>query len=414
MGIIDKIRSSKHGRIIVQFVENTVAYALPVFFQQFIVYPLMAKKLGAEMNGLFLALIALNYFIVNITAAVLVNTRLLKKNEYNEQGIKGDYNLFLLVFAVINSLVIIGGTIFYTKGAVSAVDIFLSVIVALLFLYHDYITVQYRAELRFSNILINNILLCVGYLIGLAVLYYVAPYWQFVFIVPYFMTLIYDWLNTDYIKEPLVKTPLFNSTVKQYFLLLGSTLLGALVTYGDRLILYPLMDGTTVSIFSSAQLIGKILQMISTPLSTFILAHLVNRSAKTIQMKVSYVIVGIVFCLAIYPLCILISNPMLRYLYPAWASESLKYVSLTAANGILHMISVLLNVVVLRYCHSKWQIVKSALYLISYMLLSFTLLKFFELTGFCIGNVLASVIVNVFLIGILLKEKVLRFRKAEN
>lgn len=397
--------------MILQFIENTLAYALPVFFQQFIVYPLMAKKLGAELNGLFLAAIALNYFVVNITISVLVNVRLLKNKKYEEAGIKGDFNLFVLLFAAINTLVIIGGTFFYSNGTVSPTDLLLSIIVILLFVYHDYITVQYRLELRFRNILINNLLICAGYLIGLVVLYFVLPCWQVVFIVPYLMTAVYDWCHTDYIKEPIKKTPLFNETAKQYLLLLGSGLLSTVVTYGDRLILYPLLDGTSVSVFSSAQLIGKMLQMISTPLSTFLLAHMVKRATMKVVVHPKYVAALVGASAVLYVGCIVVSYPMIHLLYSGWAEQSLGYVPLTAANGILHMFNVLLNVFVLRFCKQKWQLVKGVVYLTTYMLFSFILLKLFGLWGFAVGNVLASTAEVLLLTGVLIHEKVLVGRK---
>lgn len=396
-------------KVLFQFIQNTLAYALPVFFQQFIIYPLMAKKLGAEANGHFLAVIALNYFIINITATVLVNVRLLKGKNYEEQKIKGDFNLFLLAFAVISTAVVIGGSIFYGGGTVNLPDLLLSVAVVLLFLYHDYITVQYRAELRFTNILINNLIICGGYLVGLAVLYFVLPCWQMVFIVPYLMTMVYDLGHTNYIREPLRITPLFSDTAKQYFLLLGSSLLSTVVTYGDRLILYPLMDGASVSVFSSAQLVGKILQMISTPLSSFILAYLVRNKATQLKLRASFGLLGVGACLVLYFGCLLVSGPMIRFLYPDWASQSLQYVSLTAANGVLHMVNVLLNVLALRFCHAKWQVVKGVLYMVSYLLLSFLLLHFFDLRGFCVGNILASVTELVFFAVLLFKKKVIVF-----
>ena len=52
--------------------------------------------------------------------------------------------------------------------------------------------------------------------------------------------------NTNYIFDPICITSIFRDTTKQYFILMGSTLLTTAVTYGDRLILYPLMDGNSV------------------------------------------------------------------------------------------------------------------------------------------------------------------------
>ena len=240
-----------------QFMQNTIAYALPVFLQQFIVYPIMAKKLGSEENGLFLSLLALNYFVTNITATVLVNTRLLQNEKYQEKKEIGDYNVLLVIFAILNSIFIGIGTYLYSAKHVTKIQIILSIVLVLLFLYHDYITVQYRIELRFDKILINNLILCIGYLVGLMVFFYRGLYWQTVFLIPYFMTFLYDMKNTNYIFDPICITSIFRDTTKQYFILMGSTLLTTAVTYGDRLILYPLMDGNSVSIFTAAQLIGK-------------------------------------------------------------------------------------------------------------------------------------------------------------
>ena len=392
-------------KVLLQFVENTLAYALPVFFQQFIVYPLMANKLGAEANGLFLAAIALNYFVINITATILANVRLLKSKQYEQQNQRGDFNIFLVVFAALNTLVIIGGSIFYAGGEISPQDLFLSILVVLLFTYHDYITSQYRVELRFRNILINNLLICAGYLVGLAAMYYLIPCWQIVFIVPYTITAIYDYTHTDYIKEPVKKTPLFNETAKQYVLLLGSSLLTSVVTYGDRLILYPLMDGTSVSVFTSAQLIGKMLQMIATPVASFLLAYMAKRKAESLSVKWIYMPVLALACVILYVGCMVVSKPLIGFLYPQWAMQSLQYVPMTALNGVLHMLNVMINVFALKLCSSKWQVVKSGIYLVAYMLLSFTLLNWYGLMGFCVGNVLASVFELVFLITVLCKEK---------
>ena len=388
----------------IQFIQNTLAYALPVFFQQFIVYPLMANKLGEEANGQFLALIALNYFTINITISVLVNVRLLRNRKYEEEKYKGDFNLLLLFMAVIDTFIIIGGTIFY--GQRNLQDLLLSVVLLLLFVYHDYVVVQYRIELRFRDILINNLILCVGYILGLIILYTSFRCWQIVFIVPYLMTMIYDLTHTNYIKEPLKKTPLINDTVKQYFLLMGSTLLSAVVTYGDRMLLYPILGGDDVSVFTSAQLIGKILQLISTPVSSFMLAHLVKKEKICFSVRPKYVTLLLGVIITLYIGGLIVGRPVIYLLYPTWADEAITYIPLTTANGIVHMLNVLLNVVVLRFCKAHWQIIKSMLYLMAYTLLSFSLMSYWGLWGFGIGNLLASLIEVVFLLGVLFGEKI--------
>ena len=393
--------------IIKKFIENTLAYALPVILQQFIVYPLIAKKLGATSNGLFLSLLALNYFIINITASVLVNVRLLQNEKYAKEGVKGDYNIILLFFACFDVFFVIIGSIFYSKNNISIVDVFLSGILVLLFLYHDYITVQYRVELMFNKILINNIILCVGYLLGIIVLYFISNHWQFVFIIPYTMTLVYDMKNTNYIKESFIITAFFSDTIKQYFILMGATLLNTAVTYGDRLLLYPLLDGESVSVFSAAQLIGKMMQMLSTPITSFVLAYLVRKSQINIKIKIKYVFLGIIGLTILYVTCVIISYPMIHFLYPMWANESLKYVRMTALNGIILMLGVILNVIVLRFLEKKYQLIKSILYLVTYIGFSFALVRVIGLWGFCLGNLISSIVQLIYLVIIVFKKKII-------
>lgn len=394
-------------QVLIQFIENTLAYALPVFLLQFVVYPLIAKKLGSELNGLFLTMIALNYFVTNITATVLANTRLLLNQKYQESGERGDFNILFLIFSLVNTIIICVATFWYKGGTVTAQDLGFSVVVILLFLYHDYVTAQYRLQLQFRKIFFNNLILCAGYLIGLVVFYHFLPVWQVVFMIPYIMTAIYDMCNTDFIREPLRITPLFSVTTKQYFILAGSSLLSTAVTYGDRLILYPLMDGTSVSIFTSAQLVGKLLQMISTPLSSFMLSYLVKRKTMKLSISFKHILLVIGLGCVMYAGCLIVGNPMIRLLYSEWAEQSLYYVYFTAATGVLHMLVVLTNVILLRFTKSSWQIVKSVTYLCAYMFLSFPLLRVYGLMGFCVGNLLASAIELALILAVLFKEKVI-------
>lgn len=394
-------------RVVFEFIENTVAYALPVIIQQFILYPMMARKLGAEKNGLFLTMIALNFFVVNLTATVLANTRLLLDEKYKTSKEAGDFNFLLLLFLIIDILVVGVATYIYSGDGISPIEIMLSCFVVSLFLYHDYVYVQYRIDLKFNKIFVNNILLCIGYLLGLALLFTLVPYWQIVFIVPYVMTAIYDTKNTELYKEPYRRTPLFTDTVKQYFILAGSSLLSTAVTYGDRLVLYPLLDGTNVSILVAAQIIGKMMQIISAPASSFVLSYLVKKKDMKIKISLKTVLIISIGCICIYAGCIIVSNPMITILYPQWASDSLQYVKYTAAFGLCHMSVMVLNSLLLRFCDSKWQIVKSTTYFISYLGFSFLLLSIWGLKGFCIGNLLASLVELVLTLAILFKTHII-------
>lgn len=189
---------------------------------------------------------------------------------------------------------------------------------------------------------------------------------------------------------------------------MGSTLLTTAVTYGDRLILYPLMDGNSVSIFTAAQLIGKMMQMLSTPINTFVLAYLVRKNEMHLKIKVKYIFMGGFALVLLYIGSIAISYPMIHFLYPLWADESLKYVYMTALNGIVLMLGVIANVFVLRFCKRKYQLIISLIYLITYIFFSFLLEKYIGLWGFCMGNLLSAITQLVFLLILIYKYRIVK------
>ena len=153
---------------------------MPTMVLQFVIQPIMASQLGGDLNGQYLTLMTLNYFFIGITASVLNTVRMLQDEEYRQKSLVGDFNVFFLIYAIIIAVAMPIGFIVYTKST-NIVDILLYVVVGLLYLYHDYIFAQYRLELNYKKILINNILLVVGYFIGLGI-FFIIPKWQIVII----------------------------------------------------------------------------------------------------------------------------------------------------------------------------------------------------------------------------------------
>jgi len=377
--------------IISNFIRNMFAYAIPVAMIQFVVQPLIASQLGAELNGLFLAIIALNYFVVSLTSGILLQTRLLQNEKYQRNGYVGDYNIILLCMVVVVSAVMAVGTILY-MGKSSFSDVILCIIIGILFLIHDYVCVQYRTELNYHKILMSNLVLCIGYLVGLTVFRFIEPKWQLIYIIAYAINEIYDLLNTQCLREPFVKTPLFTDTFKRYVTLASASTLTYVVSYGDRLLLYPLLDGVSVSVLSSAEIMGKVMMLLSTPLTGFMLSYVVRENKIEFRIKPKIwvgIVGGMLFC---YAMCCAVSIPMLYFLYPEWAERSMVYVPLVTLTSLVNLISHIANVFVVRFCVSKYQLLINTSYLSSYLLASFILLNIFGLMGFCFGNFIAAAV----------------------
>ena len=394
----------KTKEILINFVKNAISYALPVMMIQFIIQPIIASKLGAEDNGLYLTIIASIYFFTSITSSTLMQVRLLKDADYKNDNIIGDFNLLIIVFSLLSFLTMTILSLAYIDKDV-VLSIILNGIVSILYLIQNYICVSYRLDLNYSKILFSNIFLCVGYAIGTVVFYSSFQHWQIIFIISYVTGIAYDLFNTNVWKEKITVTPLFKSTITKYLLLAGAGCLSYLVSYGDRIILYPLTDGTSVSIYTSAQIVGKLLMLLSAPLSSFFMAYIVRMRSISIKIKKKYFFYVILIIVFLYIGCNLISYPLLHLLYPDWANDSISYVPLTVLTSLCNLLSSIINVVLIRFCHSKMQLVVNGTYLLVYLFFSFILLYFFGLIGYCIGDTFSSLFKVILIIYIISKNR---------
>ncbi|MGL5479557.1 MAG: hypothetical protein ACRDCB_11005, partial [Clostridium sp.] len=110
---------------------NIIATMLPIFILQFIILPLIAKEVVEDTYGLIVTLISLITLLVQSVSISLSNTRLLLNQKYNEEEVKGDFNLILIIYLLLNLIFIIIGTIFY-EDVVNLNSIILMVVLSVL------------------------------------------------------------------------------------------------------------------------------------------------------------------------------------------------------------------------------------------------------------------------------------------
>src|SRR5699024_1008257 len=176
-------------KIIFDSVLNIIATALPLLLLQLFVLPILGRKLGEVDYGAVLTLVSLTIIFSQPFGKVVNNIRLLKDSNYNNYEKFGDFNLLLIFGIIVNSLVITLSVLYY-DGTSSILSISLIIIVSTLNLIRQYIIVGFRLELNYKGILVNNIILGLGYLIGLLIFFWL-PYWQLIYISGYALSIIY-------------------------------------------------------------------------------------------------------------------------------------------------------------------------------------------------------------------------------
>lgn len=386
----------KRKKVVKDFIYSFFSFALPTAVLVFCIQPAIALNLKANLNGKFLTMMAFIFFFTSISGGVLSTVRLLLDKEYKTLHIKGDFNIIFCIYIIIDFLLI---PIIYISlyREYEFIDLFLVVAISVLYLYHDYTFCQYKLNLQFNKILINNIITIIGYALGYLIFIKTSK-WQFVFIMAYFFGAIYDYFNTDFIKEPYSITANFYNTLRKVLNLTVSSAIGSIVVYYDKFVLFPIMGGDSVSVYSSATLVGKMIVMLSAPINSILLSYLIRIDTTILMIKKKYVIITLMILAFIYMVLLIIGYPLINLLYPLWAEESSKYIPYTAAQSVVLFFAELINVYILKIGNSNIQVVIQSFKIIVYVLTSIIGLYYYGIYGFCIGTLASSIMYLAFVI----------------
>lgn len=377
-------------KVIFDSILSIISSAIPIVVLQLFILPIIANRLGNEQYGLAVTLISLATLFSLPLGNVLNNIRLLLNEKYKEHHVEGDFNLILLSSIVFNMIVMVIGTVYY-EPEFSITSIVLVVLFSSLNLIREYLIVTFRIVLNYKSILINNLFLGAGYLFGLLI-FFVFEYWQLVYLFGALFSLIYITRYSDLLQESYKTTLFFKETLYETIILFISVFLKSMMTYADKLLLFPLVGASAVSIYYSANLMGKIISMAITPISSVMLSYLAKmKIMKTKSFNLILLFTSILGVIG-YVIILFISQPILEILYPAWANESLKLIPVTTATVIVGVISSVIHPIILRFNHINWQLWINLLNLVIYVVCAFIFYNYFGLLGFCVGMLIANVI----------------------
>ncbi len=377
-------------KVMFDMILNIVSAAIPTAALQLIILPSIASYVGEEKYGLIITIIAVLNVIPSTMGNVLNNIRLMYEEQYKQENYKGDFSLILVILETINAIIIFICSCYYYNCS-GILDIILVVFTAILWLGREYHIVVFRIKLNFRGILFNNLFLVVGYLAGYF-LFRLCGYWQLIYIFGILMSYAYIIKNSEICQEPLHKTKLWRLVTRDTMLLLIAAILARAISYADKMLLYPLLGGTMVSVYYAATILGKIASMVISPMNSVALSYLSKISKKPDALFRWAYLIGAIVCVIGYILIMLISQPILAFLYPNVANEAMKYVHITSATIVVESLTTIITPFVLKFFDVKWQICINGFATISYIMLSFILLKYFGLMGFCVAALIANVI----------------------
>ena len=364
---------------------NIAATAIPTFVLQLVILPLLSRDMSDSRYGLLVTIIALLNVVPSTIGNALNNVRLIYGEKENESG---DYNALLLILAAVNLVAVASITYLYEKE-ISAVSLFLILLISLMWLAREYFIVAFRIKLNYIHILISNITLVIGYAAGY-LLFKATGRWQYIYLLGLACSLAFIFWKSDLWKEPLKRTDSFRGITIQTVLLTLAGLLTRITTYADKMLVFPFLGGAVVSVYYAATLFGKAISLVITPVSSVMLSYLSKRRKKDDDLFRLTFLCSAAVCICAYFLCIAVSRPILGLLYPQFVDEAMKYIWITTGTTILVALISIVNPFVLRFFDMKWQLVINGAYVLFYVVLSLSLLGAYGLWGFCVGALAAT------------------------
>ena len=374
----------KKKKIFLDVVFNLVANVIPIAVLQLFVLPNVSKLLGDEKYGFIVTIVALMNLVPATIGNALNNIRLIRQKDCKD-GERNDFQLLFLISSICNIVSVFILSIFYSSSF-DIITILLILLMSILWLCHEYYVVSYRIALNFLFILLDNVCLSAGFLLGFLLLKYCSMPWQFVFVVGYGLSFLFIFFTSKLMRERVSKTCLFKAIGLDFLILLIANFISRAVGYVDRLILYPILGGHSVSVYYSASIFSKIMGLAVTPLTSVLLSYLSKMENVKKKVFIYSIIIASVFSLVACVCSILLARPLLGYLYPEYVDEAIAFVPILSVAMFFSTIVSVINPFVLKFCKMKWQIIMNLIILVFYVSVCLILLTQYGLIGFCVGT----------------------------
>ncbi|UPO98532.1 hypothetical protein MKD34_09625 (plasmid) [Cetobacterium somerae] len=382
---------------------NIIASFIPILFLQFILLPIIGRKYDEATYGLMLTIISLVTLSTQSLSIALTNSRLLKNSEYTEKNTVGDFNILLVAYCMINSIVVSVGTYLY-EDKFNSLNILLVVFLSNLQLIRKYTLVSFRLKINYTGILNSNIFLIIGYLIGVIVFIYTKK-WEVVYIFGEMISLISILKRSNILSESYRKTILFKETFKHSSTILVASFLGTASSYIDRLILFPILGGKIVTVYYVSSLLGKTLSLLIGPINNVLLTY-ISKMKKIEKNSFDFLVIFSAILGGIsYFIIIVVSKPLLKILYPLYVNEAMKLIYITTLTSIILMLSNVINPIIMKFCDIKWQMWINIFNNFNYIVLSLLLVKYYGIYGFCFAALMSSILKFILMISIYKKRK---------
>lgn len=391
--IVNKVKSGIYR----DFILSLMASAVTTIVAQLITNPFLARMCSSEEYGMILTIMGIGNVVTLAFGNSLNNVRLIMNNDYEEHNEDGDFKPLFILLSVIGTMVFGGYLIWFGEKSIILIVSLCSF--ALFGILQNYGGVAFRIKINYIKNLLLNISIAGGNMVGLLVLYFTGnrSLWALTFAVGQIVGVVYIYQNSSIFKESFRFTSLIMKTLKKEGVLLFTTLCANILVYLDRLILYPLLGGDAVSIYTVASFFGKSLAILMNPISGVLLSYYAQRSyGMNIRRfwKVNILTLGLSAAFIIFSL--FASEWVTGLFYPSLIGQAKPYLLIANLAAVINVIGNLAQPAILKFASTKWIAINQIFYMVMYLGIGVVLSRTNGLMGFS-QAALASSTVRAFI-----------------
>lgn len=371
---------------------NITAMCMFMVAQHGIMMPFLSKTFSDRFSEVIL-FVTLSSIYVYITAGALGNTLLMRNTSYRNKREHGDFGIIILFFAL-SLIVVILGTHFYFR-VFDFTDVVLALGTVSLFLLRSFFGSTVILRRKYIIIVWQNALYLLGVVFSCYCFEIDTPMLAFFF--AEVLAAIVTGIFFEFMGFNLAITSEFLMTLKTYMNFAVITCIDNLVTYADRLLIYPMLGGEALNILFAITVASKGILLLVSPIKNVLLGLLAETGFDERKHAARYLRKSLIhwFC-PIYIISTVISWAGLFFLYPQFLSVGMNYILITSLGITMTVMNSLCNIFCMKFISSKMLSHYSVVRIIAFCCITFSFTKLWDMDGFIYSLLLTECIVLCF------------------
>lgn len=350
MGEFMKPRTTR-ANFLESVVLSVIAIGVSNAVVQFLVYPVISRRIGADAFGHVLTLLSVQAVAAVSVGAGVNYARMANVPRFEAEN--GDYNRCLLPGLI--AVAVCGAGALLIFGAPHPASWALYPLLCVTATMRYYGNVAFRLEVNYRKNFLFFLFLSVGYALGL-LLFLPTGLWEVAILFGELLAVVYVALSSPVLRRPFLKTsPHAREVRASCAALIPAQLFSNLPLHADRLLIGALLDGTQVTIFYTASLLGKAIAMVTDPVAGVAIGFLARSKSFGRRQFVLTALVSLVLGALVFAALIPIAPFLIGMLYPEISAEAKPFFLVANGGQIVYFIANLLLVIVLRFAEEKYQ-----------------------------------------------------------